>query len=730
MQLFFDLCAKATVRRRYFRRCSVAIVMVLFSGAMAFAQTSASGNTTQQANLEKLTGQLRIGAEYFLNPTDTKTYIDQQFESMHATGLTLVRIFIIWNDVERVPGVWDFRRYDWIYDAAARNGIQIAATLCPEDPPGWKNETPFYHSRINLNEPAARAAAAEYLKRVVGRYKDNPAQGVWLLMNEPAKYDTEPATFQAFGNWLQKKYGSVDALNQQWFGHLHRFSDVTITEGQLENYWTDYHAVIDWRNFNVDNLIDLLTWVKQQVEAIDSNHPVHFNVTRPIGDAAGQDVWKEKSVPDIVGVSMHWTMLSTTPETDYGERYAYRLDLASNASMSLPAKPFWVTELESGPVTYSGQFAFTETPDDLTRWMWDSYGAGSRAIIFWLWNPRVGGTEAGEWSLVSLDGTPSVRVAAVRRVADTLKRNPWLSQARPQAANVAILYNRDAEILMSLDGRRQHRDTEVSDSLLGCYLALHRAHVATQFVDLDQLKSGELQKFKVLYIPESYALDDTSIAALKNYVRDGGTLWADGLTGWKTATGEIRPTIPGGMADLFGVEAKDVYPIQPDHPYSVTTENEQGGELWRLPLQLRGAETILRTEDGKPFEVKHEFGKGQVYYFESAVSLAYAKRMNPIVQQWIVGPSAIAGQSQQVTLAQGARTILFRGMTYPHGLAAVLSNWAGDQHAVVRFHGDHKVTDAVTGKSVAVSRKDGDTLATVDIPARAVVVLKASTLHP
>ncbi|MGA9958824.1 MAG: beta-galactosidase, partial [Acidobacteriaceae bacterium] len=268
--------------------CCVLIAFLLFCG-VSFAATPAPMNAARQAKLAELTGQLRLGSEYFLNLTDTQAYIEKQFEAIHATGLTLVRIFVIWDDVERVPGVWDFSHYDWIYDAAAKNGIQIAATLCPEDPPGWAGKTTFYHNRVNLNDPANRAAAEVYLRKVVERYKNNPAQGAWLLMNEPAKYDTEPTTFHAFGNWLQAKYGTVGNLNRVWFRPLKQFSDVTITDAQLENYWTDYNAVIDWREFNVDNLISVLEWVRQQVLAIDPNHPVHFNVTRPLGDADGQD---------------------------------------------------------------------------------------------------------------------------------------------------------------------------------------------------------------------------------------------------------------------------------------------------------------------------------------------------------------------------------------------------------------------------------------------------------
>jgi beta-galactosidase len=705
----------------------ILIAALLVSGG-SYAQTTVRTSAARQAKLAELTGQLRIGSEFFLNRTDTKASVEKQFASMHAAGLTLVRIFVIWDDVERVPGVWDFSHYDWIYDAAAKNGIQIAATLCPEDPPGWTGKTPFYHNQVNLNDPANRAAAAVYLRKVVGRYKNHPAQGAWLLMNEPEKYDTEPTTFRAFGDWLQAKYGTVGSLNKVWFRPLKQFSDVTISDAQLNEYWIDYNEVIDWRNFNVDNLINQLIWVKQQVEAIDPNHPTHFNVTNPTGDEAGQDVWKEKSVPDILGVSMHaaWVFPASSPERDYGELYSYRLDLIADASGASPGKPFWVTELQSGPTIFTGKIPLYTTPGYLTRWLWDSYGAGSRAVIFWLWDPRVSGTEAGEWGLVSLDGTPSKQVPAVKAVADTLERNPWLNDAHPQPAKAAILYNREAEILISLDGRTQDREGEVKESLLGCYLALHRAHIPTDFVDLDQLKSGELQKYDVLYIPYSYALDDQALAALKTYVSNGGTLWADGLTGWKNEVGKICPTIPGGLTELFGVEASEVEPVQTDHPYSVTAENEQGGELWKLPLQLKGADVVLRTRDGEPFEVKHAFGKGQVDYFVSAVTLAYAKRFNPVVQQWIVGPSLAAASGEGVSLEQGSREVLFRGMVRPDGLAAILSNWGKAQTAVVSFRGADTVIDAITGETVPVAEENGRTVATVQLPAGAVAVLKAT----
>jgi beta-galactosidase len=684
-----------------------------------------SSNTSPSPQLAELTQQLRIGTEFFLNRTETKESVQRHFRLMHENGLTLARIFVIWDDIERTPGNWDFTGYDWIYDAAAESGIKIVATLCAEDPPGWVKKTPFYHNRTNLNDPEIRKHAAIYIAKVVNRYRGHTAQGAWLLMNEPTKYDTEPSTFQAFGDWLRLKYGTVDELNKHWFRSAETFSDVQVTPGQLSEYWNDYHRAVDWREFNIDNLVDQLLWIKGQIQALDISHPTHINVDEPTGAAYGQDVWKEKRLVDILGASIHpaWIFPPTSPHTEYGERFAYRLDLIGSPAGE---QPWWVTELQSGPTIYTGGFPLNPTPEDMTRWLWDSFGAGSKAVIFWLWHPRVGGTEAGEWGLVSLEGKPSVRLSAVKAVAGGLKRNAYLAEAQPQPAKVAILYNRESAILNTLDERTQHRGNEIEESLMGCYLALHRAHVPVQFVDIEQLKKTLPGNVEVLYTPYSYAIDDLGVAALRDFVNKGGRLWADGLTAWKNETGEIRPTIPGGLSDVFGVEASDIYPVKADEPYSITSQNERAGELWKVPLKLKGAEVVLRDREGKTFATRHRFGKGQVLYFESALTLAYFKRNNPVVQRLIVKPALEAQADALVQMKKGSDTVCFRGLAHPSGPVAILTNWGNADTVAVSFRGDYTVVDALTGKPVQVTHEGGRTVATVDLPVGAVEVLKAN----
>jgi hypothetical protein len=216
------------------------------------------------------------------------------------------------------------------------------------------------------------------------------------------------------------------------------------------------------------------------------------------------------------------------------------------------------------------------------------------------------------------------------------------------------------------------------------------------------------------------------VEALRTYVRNGGTVWADGLPAWKNEYGELRPRIPGGLGDVFGAEVSDIDPVE--EPFSVTAANEQGGELWRLPLVMKGGRALVRDRDGKAFAVKHQFGKGQAIYFASAVTLAYRHKNNPIVQNWIVQPALAANAGSTVTLETGSGKISFRGLEGPGTAFAVLSNWGASGTVVVSFSGNYrKVVNALSDAPVTSARVQGKTVVTLPLPPEAVLVLEART---
>ncbi|MFK9339957.1 beta-galactosidase trimerization domain-containing protein, partial [Escherichia coli] len=86
--------------------------------------------------------------------------------------------------------------------------------------------------------------------------------------------------------------------------------------------------------------------------------------------------------------------------------------------------------------------------------------------------------------------------------------------------------------LYAVDGWRRPAD-ELTHSLMGCYKALTRAHVPVDFLDVSELEAGRAQRYRVLYLPYAYALSARSTDAIRTFVREGGTVWADGLVAWK-----------------------------------------------------------------------------------------------------------------------------------------------------------------------------------------------------
>ena len=469
---------------------------------------------------------------------------------MKETGLTVARMFIIWDHVERRPGEWKFELYDHAYDAAAANGISVLTTLCPEDPPGWMRRTPFWHAKLVLNTPELRQPAEEYLRRVVTHFKDHPAQGPWSLANEPAGLapQFDAATLQQFGQWLQRQYGTVERLNERWFRPQDGFDNISFGPEFLGGGWTDYAAVLDWKWFRIQQQTDQLAWVRDQVRRYDTRHLTHANpsaLAYNMPGVYGADLWSQKQVLDFAGTTIHasWQLDHHRPaDTDLG--IAFITDLLRGGS---GGAPWWITELQAGLSLY-GERPYNPAPAELTRWMWDSIGAGGKGVIFWCWHPRRFGREGGEWGLVNADGSATPRSEAVARVTQALAGPAaFLNRAEPQPARVAILYNRQALVLAAIDERAPREGDRVMLSLLGCHRALCERQIPVEFINEDDLRRGAASRYAVLYLPYVYALDDEGVAAVRRYVAEGGTVWADGPLAWKDGQGHVRPEILGGL---------------------------------------------------------------------------------------------------------------------------------------------------------------------------------------
>lgn len=692
------------------------------AAASPLLQTAAQ---TAPGSVASCLAKVRIGAEFFLNSTESRDTVFEHFRRMAATGLTIARIFTLWDQIERERGQWDFTRYDWIYDAAARNGILIANTLCSEDPPGWMGTAPFYHAWRDLANPKLRPFSEVYLDKVVNHYKNHPAHGVWLLQNEPGiKESVEPFVLAAFALWLERKYGNVANLNKVWYRQLRRFEDAQPPEEPRTAGWADFPANLDWRRFRCDHLADQLQWIRSQV---DRYHPGALTHANPPGltsnmPASGRDMWRLKPAVHFLGASMHASWhFGMFPREDFGIAYGFCCDLIR--SVSAPA-PWWVTELQAGPTVFTGSRPLNPTAAEITRWLWDGFGNGARGIVYWLWHPRTQGNEAGEWALAGPNGEDTDRTRATKAVAQVLERHQeFFSAAKPLPATSAILYDRDAMLLYAVDGWRRPTD-ELIHSLMGCYKACSRAHVPVDFLDVSELEAGKAGVYRVLYLPYAYALSEKSTAAIREFVRNGGTVWADGLVAWKDEQGATRQLPPGPLSDVFGFTLED---IQAEwEPFSFTGGQDKPGELWRCVIPKNTSGVTRTAPDGRPVAIEHPFGKGRAVYYGTALTYAYLRRESSEAGKWIAEPAVAAARDLPVRMTEGPGHVVFRALQAAGRYAAVLSNWGASARVTVQFPlGVEAVVDVLRDRSVPLQRKGAAMQGTYEMEAGASALLLA-----
>jgi Hypothetical glycosyl hydrolase 6/Beta-galactosidase trimerisation domain len=132
----------------------------------------------------------------------------------------------------------------------------------------------------------------------------------------------------------------------------------------------------------------------------------------------------------------------------------------------------------------------------------------------------------------------------------------WHHQAEPYLRNqeslarVALVYSQQTAWFYGGD----RAGAKVEDHTLGMYHALIEARIPFEMVHDRLLEPEQLDRFKLLILPNIAALSDQQCAQLRAYTRRGGSILATHETSLYDEWGQRRSDF--GLADLFGVSFK------------------------------------------------------------------------------------------------------------------------------------------------------------------------------
>lgn len=99
----------------------------------------------------------------------------EEVKKIREAGIKIVRMDLLWSDIEKQRGIYDFSKYDKLVKSMNENNIKILFIL------DYAN--PLYDNNLSPYSNDGRRAFANFAKQAVGHYKNK--QIIWEIWNEP-----------------------------------------------------------------------------------------------------------------------------------------------------------------------------------------------------------------------------------------------------------------------------------------------------------------------------------------------------------------------------------------------------------------------------------------------------------------------------------------------------------------------------------------------------------------
>ncbi|MBE6368931.1 MAG: hypothetical protein E7056_02075 [Lentisphaerae bacterium] len=224
-----------------------------------------------------------------------------------------------------------------------------------------------------------------------------------------------------------------------------------------------------------------------------------------------------------------------------------------------------------------------------------------------------------------------------------LKENMDLKNAE-SAAQVALLF--------SARGRDWGRGLSSTSEILGTGQVLDTVHVPYDYIGEMNLNARQLAKYKVLMLGSCSALTDEEVAAIKEFMKNGGWVYANTTVGWEDGLGVRRKE--WAFADVCDFDMKYSF-NRPDSvidPVSGKTVSFRS-KLYNVPVSgVKDKSSRLWLKKDQPMILERNYGKGKFIYQTASMGLHLCAGEGYVSKKWEFEPdTALEGVFSNMMLA-------------------------------------------------------------------------------
>ena len=557
---------------------------------------------------------------------------DHDLALMQRANLNVVRIGeFAWSSLEPAEGRYELDWMERAISAAGRHGVQVIIGTPSDAPPAWL--TSRYPEALRVDDTGHRAShggrrqfsyaspkyrelCAALVAQLGRRFGHNPNVIAWQVGNEFTEDSFDAQAAAQFHAWLQRRYGTLDALNQHWVTAYwsqtySAWDQVPMPTGRANpGLLLDYkHFVTDtWRSF-LHNQSDVLRGLVDPRQILTTN----------LGGLGWADRFNRQVIASDLDL-ISWDEYLGAGYNDVarngtGHLNPDRAGSTHDLVRGWKQRNFWVMEMPPGFVDWSSVSNSLDRGE--TRAMaWHAVGHGADLVAFWQWRSALNGQEQYHGSLVGPDGEPVPVYAEIAQAgADFAKAAPALAGTSP-VSEVAILHDYDSR--WAIDFNRFSLRYDQMEVLEQYYKALHDL---TQSVDI-VVPTADLSGYKLVVAPTLNVVSEALARRLADYVESGGHLLLGPRTGMKNEFNALNvERQPGPLKAVLGARVEQFYALLDDVPVSGRWGTGQA-TIWAECLDelAPDAQVLLRYGAGnswladQPAAVSRPLGRGTISY--------------------------------------------------------------------------------------------------------------------
>lgn len=558
--------------------------------------------------------------------------MDEDMRRIVALGANTVRIGeFAWHMMEKVEGQYDFSFFDQVIEKLKAQGLKIIFGTPTATFPAWlakkspeilamdimgKRHAFGGRRQYCYNSPVYQQKTKEIVTELLMHYKDEEGIIAWQIDNELGHEGSDqcycPVCEQAFHAFLERKYQSIDHLNEIygtifWGQTYNTFCEVPMPTATITCH--NPSLLLDWARFRSESINH---YASIQIDIVNRFKQPHQTVTHNLfggffDRAYDQNVLAENL--DVVSYDNYpvWGGLEAPLSPAH---IAMTLDYIRG----LKQKNFWIVEELMGAQGHT-VIGYLPRPNQGKLWAMQAMARGCEALLFFRWRGMTRGAEQFCQGILDADNRENDKYREVSTFFNAVKANEDVFY-QPIKAEVAILYDFDNR--WSWAAQPQSHAFNFTDEFVRVYEGFHRLNVMTDVISVDKAFSD----YKIVVLPVMQIVDETLLKRLDAFASNGGTV----IFGFRSGIKDKHNNLPLGtnkVHEFCGIEITNYESL--GHGVQVELlEIPEKVSVWRDLIYPKNAEALYHYKDANystfaAATLKHHHN-GKVYYWGGGFS--------------------------------------------------------------------------------------------------------------